>query len=677
MRRFLPFFIFSLIFCSILPPARAFSREHQEGWLVLGGPQDTAESRLSSGGTLRPFAGSFEIVPLIESGPDWLTAASAEHEISYKENHLPLPSVIWHFQDYRFEIEALAWGKPERSHLWARYRLINKAPRTVKGKVHFLLRPSSSSSIHSIEFSEAAKSIRVNGAQMLYLSKKSAEAGFLKLSQGSVTEKIIRHDIPQIHSVKDLEGGASGVWSYPFRLKESGQIVFEIKIPLHPERELEKETFDRAMLAARSYWREKLKNTGIQIADSEFLDSTYLQIASLFILRDHPGFYPESKAPGRVWTGNTLKAVQTYLDYGFFQEAREDLEIAALHAGSGKLLAGMEKEADPVKEYGLQGKWISSILNYYKVSKDKTWLNAKWPFVKEVLEYLKRLRMQRLTEWYASGSPDRKRFYGILPPSADPVRGDFELVHRYEDDLLAVKAFKDGQKMAAELGFPNDAEWMKSEEWALRRALLDSIALTSSLENIRFIPPSPEKAVMTPWPGVTAVWPAEEAFYFPLSRMDDHFRNIKEIFEKSKITRPEKADLFSSFEVIRAFLRRGEKTTAHEMFRFQYDRLDGDDISKTAGFLQAVRDFFVYEASGKLILGAGVLPAWTESETGLQAEFPTSYGGIKYSVRPIKNGWHVHAEGTAHPPEGFIFHAPSGKARQAFRRLPVDFEIQP
>lgn len=675
MRRLFSFLVFFIFLAGIFCPFSSAS-ETPARRILFGPPQDTAESLFSSEGKLQAFPRGFTLEPLIENGLQWLSAAGAQKEITYQENRLPIPSVIWNFEDLRLEMEAFAWGVPEKGMVWARYRLISKAPHMLTGKLHFILKPSEKGSVRSAEFSEKGKNVRVNENAVIFLSIKPAEAGFLKREQGNILEKIKAHDLSQIHSVKDTEGFASGAWSYRFKLKPAGEKIFEIAIPLHPDgANLPGFKYDPLLIEARGGWRKKLDRVSLQIADSAMQQEVYLRLADLLILRDHPGVYSDYGTED-AWTENTLRTVQTYLDYGFLEEAREDLEMAALRVDdSGQVSIKMEnkEKKQTLKSYRLYGEFVTAVWGYYNASHDKTWLAAKWPKVKAVLEYVKFLRAQRLTDWYSHR--ERKHFYGILPPSMDPVRGSAEPLHRYEDDLMASRAFKDGQKIADTLKLTAERDDFKKEEQLLRRALLESVELTASENNVRFIPEAADFPEMSPWPAAAAVWPAEEDLYFPAERLNYHFKNIREIFEKSKEGLPLKSEIFSGFETARAFLRRGEKETAHAMFDYQRARMEGGSVLKAAGFLELFRDFLVYESSGKLILGAGILPVWTEREGGLQVKMPTVYGEIRYTLWTVKNGWHVHVEGDARPPEGFIFHAPSGPARQSFHRLPADFEL--
>ncbi len=653
-----------------------FAAKKETRWIPFGSPHDSAESRIAEEGELQPFPGLFSITPLLESKGQWLTQKDADIHLSFQEGALPIPNVVWNFDTLRLEIKAFAWGPPEKSLVYVRYRLKNKAAGPVRGKLYFMLTPASEKKIQSLDFSEEAQTLKVNGAQTLLFPVPPSEAGFFKHSGGKVLEKIKARELSQIHSVKDEQGRASGAWNYDFDIQEGKSLTVGLLVPLTPDADLETADFKKSLLDARAFWRKKISRIQFQIEDPKKMESVRAQASSLFVMRDNAGLYPEFNQRESLWTGKTLDVIQTYLQYGFFEEAREDLEMVSLRLNPlSEVQVRMKDipEEGSLHAYQLQGKFISAVWNYYAYTRDKTWLASKSASVKSVLEYLKYLRKQRLRKWYALG-PDQKRFYGILPPSMNPEQGDRKSQHRYADDLWALKAFKDGKKIAAVLEL--DSEWMTDEETALRRNLLESIEITASKDNVRFIPQAAENTDMAPSPGTLVIWPAEENTYFPSLRLNDHFGTIDAVFEKNLTTDTDKADVFSDFHVIQAFLRREEKARVRGMFQFQSKRLGFGNVSKTAGYLQTFRDFFVYESGEKLILGAGILPEWTAGEKGLSVSWPTPYGTIAYKMLPVKNGWKVLAEGDANPPEGFIFHSPSGKARQIFHRLPADFEIQ-
>lgn len=669
------FFFCAVVF--LLPsqalPAKTAQREDRAR--VFGAPGESAESFLSESGVLVPFWDEFSIVPVIRSRGEWLTRSKADRHAFFQEKYLPIPNTIWNFDRLRLSIKTFTWGRPGKSALFARYRVVNKSQEPVKGEIYFLIRPIRAGAVSSIEFSEEGQSLLVNEARAVLFPEAPDKAGFFKKRDGSVFQKMKRGEFSQIHSVKDAENTASGAWSYTFELQAGQGAAFGFILPLYPgEIDPSGLNYKEALLSARAFWRKKLTLPFVQIEDEEILREAGAQMASLLTLRDAPGIYDDA---GETWTSETLEAAAAFRLYGLAQEAREDLEAVSARmdlSGEISARAGGEQIENPrVRSYRLQGKFVSSVETEYLYSKDKAWLSEKWNQVRAALDYLKKIRAYRLSEWYAAAPPREKRFHGLLPPSMDPARGDFRMLHRYEDNLWALKGFKAGQKIAAVLG--EDSAWMGEEERSLRRALLASLENAGAEENVRFIPFAAEKSWMEPAPGVLAVWPAEESGYLPAETLRYHFQNIADIFRVSKNKEPQKADWFSDYSAVQAFLRRGDKKTALEMFQHQTEKIMFGNVLETAGFLKAFRDRFVLENQGRLILGAGIQPEWIHADQPCRVRRPTPYGEILYKIDRMKHGWKIHVSGSAKPENGFEFHAPSGSAKQIFNRLPADFQL--
>src|SRR5437773_7433239 len=77
-----------------------------------------------------------------------------------------------------------------------------------------------------------------------------------------------------------------------------------------------------------------------------------------------------------------------------------------------------------------------------------------WPHVLAAATYLDSLRARRRgPEWQA---PDKREFYGLLPPSISHEGYSAKPMHSYWDDLFALRGYKDAVYLAGVLGHENE-----------------------------------------------------------------------------------------------------------------------------------------------------------------------------------------------------------------------------
>ena len=89
-------------------------------------------------------------------------------------------------------------------------------------------------------------------------------------------------------------------------------------------------------------------------------------------------------------------------------------------------------------------------MDHYRFSGDHAFLAEMWPAVSKSVDYLERLRNQRLTaEYQAEG---KRAYYGLLPESMSHEGYMAHPVHAYWDDFWALRGFKDAAQMAEILG---------------------------------------------------------------------------------------------------------------------------------------------------------------------------------------------------------------------------------
>ncbi len=688
--------------------------KEQEYWTVVGAPNDDMESLLSEDGDIEPVPDSFTISPFIFLKEKVFKPIDVKINQSLEKNYLPVSNVVWEFENLKLEITAFAWGETGKTTTYARYTLSNSSDAPQSGKFYLAVRPllinppwqhGGISSISSVEFKKENLSFEVNGRERIVLDRIPDLAGTSTSQEGDVAEKIRFGKIPSASQSKDSRGLASAAWAYSFHLEKNEKISFLIALPLnYATSRPDPAQFEQLKNETIGFWEEKLNRFQISIpSDERWTDVMRSNLAYLLIHKDGPALQPGSRNYERAWMRDGAVIATSLLHAGISDEVREFLDwYESFQEADGEIpavVSPIDGQRDRIKEYDSQGEWVYPVLQYYQFSKDKKWLAAKFPAIKKSLEYLEKLRGQRLTEVYSEKHPDKMKFHGILPESVShegyyPEPGK----HSYWDDFWALRGWKDGQEIARILARKDSLSWMQMQENGLRQSVLASIALVCKRRKLDFIPGCAELGDFDATSTAIAVAPCDEYKFLPEKSLNRTFDIYLKDFRRRQ--RPGWNGAFTPYEIRSAQSLQvlGRSKDALEMLRYfltvmrpqgwnhwaevvfsdpRQPQYLGDMPHGWVGaeFINAFRVLFVYETAGKLVLAAGLDPAWIQNEKGVEVKLPTEYGEIHYRI--FKNGKKIkfQADGNAKPPAGFVVYNPGTPKNIEFKKLPEELDL--
>lgn len=674
----------------------------------LGVPENDRKAFLGWEGSLQAGPKGFSITPFLIYNRKVWNSSKFSITRTYLNQGAPLPRIHWNSRELRLSIQAFVAGPPGKNVLYARYEIHNQSSLTQQGQLALAIRPlrlkcqqgDCFSRIYSWQYSESARAVLVDEVKKVFLSQGASKSGAVAFTKKDITPFLFQQKVPEIRTVKDENGFASGVLIFRYSLKEKRKAKLTLAIPLEENQDADPQKFSESLNETAAYWRKKLSLSKIQVHPQALEDLQQEELAALLVRRSGPGLYPNQE--GKFWTDETLKSALALVQRGMRQESQEDLdEMANGIDPSGEvsaqiniqhqkvppplLLDAVREAPSEFKEYQNQGKIIFAWVRAARVWQDRKWLQNKMPKILNILEYLVRLRKERLTYWYDSVDPDRRRFLGILPPSFDHNSKSPELRHRYLDDLWALRGWKDGQKAGKFIDQEAKNYWMKMEERGLRRTLLNSMNLAAEEERMDFIPIYPDSAAYEPSIGMMSYWPLEEAKFLPADKIRKHLDIYEELFEKAKKNDPQNAFRLANLDAVQTFLRAGRppaeemkthrRERAFEMLRYYLNHRPAAPPQGNVSLLKFFRSACVYESRGQLILGAGLLKEWIRPKSGLQVHLPTEYGDLSYSLEKTETGYHFRATGNAKPPQGFLFYLPEGNPVKRFLALPAEFDI--
>ena len=692
----------------------------QPFWTLAGTEEDEREGLVGEDGTIEAHKRGFTIQPVVRVGDYLVTREEAYVEQSLEGGCLPLPTVEWTWGSLEFRVEVVAYGG-KASSLYVRYVLKNTEREKLAGKLYLIVHPmqvyppwqgghDGFSPIRSLKYEEGV--VRLDGGRSIVLATCpdvfAAKGGTYRMGpvEGDIAEDVIFDRLPSQTEAEDKSGLASGTAVYRFELGERETREVYLAIPLHeqnPEWEAGQDVRVRYKAMRRELvelWESKVHRVEIRISDTTVTDPLKANIAYNLVTRDGVGFQPGSRSYDKSWMRDGAVQALALLKMGFREEVRYFIDwMGIFQQESGEIPPVIDtKREDPLWEekaglceYDGQGEFIHAVWQYYQFTRDRRFLEEQFGRVEKALQFLASLRAKRCTPEYRDGPPEKRACYGILPESRSYESAAGGPFHTYWDDFWALAAWKYGKAMARELGRYELVAGMQDEYEALRKALTDSIGLVMKSRNIYSLPNFVESDAFEPAFTLGALVHGGEMDAFPrawiTATMDRYIEVLRSRRERNA------QFVFAPYELmlVPAFLRAGEKRWALEILQFMLGCLrpsGWNQFSEVAAsprrtprnigdmphawvgaeYIEAVRSLFVYEEGARLIVGAGVDPAWlNDGATVSVTNAPTAFGILHLHEQTKGDDLCVRLWGDANPPAGIILKSPmEGAKRQDF-----------
>ncbi|HBA83490.1 MAG TPA: hypothetical protein DCZ95_05280 [Verrucomicrobia bacterium] len=693
-------------------------RKQQVYWTLVGLPEDRQESLLDEYGNLEALPGGCSLMPYLFVDDRLMSAMDSSNRTqSLDERFLPLPVVSWGVTGLQVEVRALVRGAIDQSMTFARYRVYNASDRIRMGRLFLAVRPvqvnpawqfGGLSPIRELSFEETSEegAIQVNREVAFVLLTPPSRFGVRPFDRGDVVRDLERGVLPPSSQMQQEDGLLSGAAEYPFELKPGESLTVVAAAPLHgttagvysflKEGPLDPMVpamaFEKRLNDLRWFWREQLGSVVFQVPDSNVVDSVRAQIPYILLNRDGPAIQPGSRNYQRSWIRDGSITMAALLRMGVVKPALEYLEWYAARVQPNGLVPPILNNDGSINtgfgsnlEYDSQGQFVYAMMEYYRFTRDRAFLERHYPQIKLALEFLVKLRESTLVPGYMAEAPARERFIGILPKSISHEGYDPPM-HSYWDDFWALKGWKDGKAAAEILGDVQTARWAEDHYLVLRQSLRVSIAATMAFKQIRYIPGCAEKGDMDATSTAIAFFPCDEQSALPAAALQSTFDLYYE--DLIKRLRPGWAGAFTPYEIrsISAFVGLGRKDYADVLldFMLDYRRPAGwqhwaevclsdprmgsyiGDMPHTwvgAGWVNAVRGMVVDEQGGRLVLLDGAPERWLSSGSGIELKnLPTHFGPLTLSARYQANTLIVELQGSLDAPDGLEIRWPNSLA---------------
>ncbi len=682
--------------------------DQQAYWTLVGIEHDDQAALLCEDGSIEPLKRGPSVLPVVSLHDALITRNNVTIRQELLDGSLPLPSVIWEHELFSLRVNLFAEGEPGNASAFAQYTLTNKSSQPLVGKLLLLVEPyqiyppwqggGGFSPIRSMAFSN--NTLTVNGTNLLICTPPPDSICFNNENGdiGGIVRAAANANQNTLQAFEEPDGFAAGALLFNFVLEPGASTHTYMTFPLHhaatPELlnpDSPAEDYARRRSQVADQWRKEVHRVGLVVPEPGLSEAFFAGIAYNLITQNGPALQPGSRSYDKSWMRDGSIAAIALLEAGHTQAARDFIEwYAPYQLESGEIPPIIDTKAeDPLweeKEKGLveydsQGEFIWLVIQYYRFTKDRSFLQTMFPHVLKALHFLETLRAQRLTEEYRDETSEKHLYYGLLPESTS--HEGYDLKHSFWDDFWGIKGWEDGMEMAAILNRDDLLDWMKRERDDFKTCVLGSIQRIGEKRHIDYMPGCVELADLDPTSTAAAVIYCDLLHDLPSDKLNVTYDRLFD--DISNRLKPGATYRFTPYEMrnIGALLRMGRKSEALTLLRFQLKHMRPSawrhfaevahsderypcyigDMPHTwvcAEYMHGVRNLFLYEENEKLILGAGIDSAWLADGEPVKFEkFPTWYGTLSGKWQMTPDGvLHVRFDGDAKPPKGFVLVRP-------------------
>jgi hypothetical protein len=393
----------------------------------------------------------------------------------------------------------------------------------------------------------------------------------------------------------------------------------------------------------------------------ELIDTVKSQLAYILINRDGQALQPGSRCYRRTWIRDASLTSKALLQLGHAQDVRAFIEwFAPFQYPDGKVPCCVDKRgADPTPEHDSHGEFIFLVVEYYRYTRDREFLARMYPRLLKAVEYIDRLRSQRLSSAYEQG--ENANLYGLMPESISHEGYSAKPAHSYWDDIFAQKGLEDALFAARELSASTaEVQRLATISGEFRRHLVASMKGSLVRWNIDFIPGAADRGDFDPTSTTIALDPADLSAELS-GELESTFQAYYQFFLKRRDGRTDWRH-YTPYEwrVVGTMTRLGQVERAHEALAFfmQHRRPRGwnhwaEVIFKdplTPGFigdaphgwvgsdfLRSVRALFAYEKADALVVAAGLPESWLKAGLSIR-DMQTEHGSLSLTVQAKRDG---------------------------------------
>ncbi len=706
-------------------------------WTIVGVPIDDHEALVSEDGAVEVDKQAFSLEPFVMEGGKLLTWADANISQSLADGFAPVPTVTREHDGLKLSVTAAADGEPGQSSLTLLYALTNTSDQPKAGAFVLAARPfqvnppyqwlnamGGVSRISKIELDDPRRELHVDG-RAVSLGAAPDAFGASIYYEGDVSDYLGEGRLPPHQEVTDPERRASAALEYQFQLAAGESQTWAFVVPFSQvpaEQEKLLESFVSAsdpvanvrerQAAVVGQWKQ-LTDTFDLLVPAQAMDivnTIRSTLAYILVNQDGLAIHPGSRSYERSWIRDGSLTSAALCRFGMEREAKEFVDwYGPFQFESGKVPCVVDQRGpDPVPENDSHGEYIMAVMNVYRFTGDKEFLQRHWPRVQKAVAYIEKLRGERMTAEYADPNTKAVKqeankpavslhaFYGLMPESISHEGYAAKPMHSYWDDFFTLRGLKDGADMARAVGDPETAERYQALADDFGQTLVASIQLATKTHNIDYLPGCVEFGDFDATSTTVALWPGGARNILPQDLLHNTFNRCWDRFVLRRDDPSFEWIDYTPYELrlLGSYILLGQPERALEALEFFMNdrRPQGwnqwpevihrqpraakfiGDLPHTwcgSDFVNSMRMMFLHERDpdDALVLLAGVPADWVSEEPVGFRNMPTYGGRVTCTLaRPAGAADKLagHVDGTCPMPAGKIrLSVPGGRAKSA------------
>jgi hypothetical protein len=695
---------------------QSIARDEQEGlypkyllnrqtyWTLVGSGRGDGQALFNEEGMVEVDKGSFSIAPFLYSNGRLISWADAQLKQDLTLGYLPIPSCEWQAGSLTMNISAFMNGDPGKPVLFIRYGIENRgedaqAVTLFAALLPFQVTPTwqhwrsfgGVGRIRELSFRDGTVWVNDNRA-VIPLSPPTA-FGAAVFDQGTVGKYLLTGDVPSRLVVYDGFGYASGALRFDLEGGPGSSQEIYLAIPSGPVKATVDASFisrvqnlnaPEQLMHAVNSWTTRLAAIDMRLPPEAKTIAHTVKTAAAHILinRDGPALHPGPRRYSRSWIRDGIIMGAALLRLGRTAALRDFIRwYADYQAEDGALPDCADREGTEwLPEFDAYGQLIFGVMEYYRFTGDRAFLEEMQPTVRKTVAYLEDLRSRRLTAEYRA--PEKKDYYGLLPESMSHEGYMAHPVHAYWDDFWAIRGLRDAANMEGVLGDTAEASRLAALRDSLSEDVRASLSATIARHGIDFVPGSVEFGDFDPAATANAIVLLDLLHLLPPAQTCTTFDKYLAGF-RERASGSLEWNNYTAYEIriIGALVRLGRRREAAELTAFmladrripawnQWPEISWrDPLSPSfmgdlphtwisAEYILAICSMFAYEreADQSLVVAAGVSPEWLRDgfEVGVE-DLSTYYGKTSYGLRlEDSDTLHFNLRGGITVPQGGI-----------------------
>lgn len=698
--------------------ARWLLRE-QSYWTCAGVPEGKTCALINEEGLVEPDMGTFTLEPYLHDGKKLITWADAQRSVKQEEDGLAIPSATWKTKELGLQTTAFATGQGGDAVLFVRYRVTNAGKKPLRSRLYVALRPyevnppwqsaqgwqgwpdlGGVSEIREISWKDGA--VHVNRNKWVVPLTKPSAFGAAAFEQGEVSRYLAVGRLPPAQQVKDPFGYASGAMRFDLTIAAGATREVFVAVPFGfnlrmSGAKLRKlagsdgaEQFEEAVRVMRDRIGEVAFRMPPGVA-REAAETFRSAAGQILINRDGPALQPGPRRYTRSWIRDGVIMGAALLRIGDLRALPEFIRwFAPYQREDGFVPCCVDRTGpDWLVEHDSHGQLIYGVMESFRFTRDRAFLEEMWPHVLKAARFIEKLRAERLTVEYQT--PEKISRYGLIPESVSHEGYLAHPVHSYWDDFWALRGLKDATAMATELGHPDEARDFAALAYSFRETLCASVRKVIADKNLHYVPGSVEWADFDPTATSNAVTLLQGMAHLPVEQLDEMFAHfVRDFRRKHRGAMPWNNYTAYEIRIIGALVHLGRRAEALELLEFflsdrrprrwnqwpeiswKNPRSPGHlgDVPHTwiaSEYMLVFTCLFAYEreADEALIIGAGVDSRWLSARGGISVQgLPTWHGRLDLGMKREADGNLLVTLGGAItlPRGGFVVRPPGGRA---------------